>query len=200
MDVFNEIYQNNFWKSDESVSGYGSTMEQTETIRKKLPVLFKSLNIKSVLDIPCGDLNWFPMNDMPDDFYYMGADIVPELVGSARDKMRGRKPILVQFEVMDITKDKLPPVDLILVRDLLGHFSNADVRLALKNIKQSGAKYLLATTFPSHENVTDITTGQWRPINLASLFGLPDPIMMINENCEDGDGKFSDKSLGLWEL
>jgi hypothetical protein len=61
----------------------------------------------------------------------------------------------------------------------------------------SRSTYLLATTFPKHETNGDIKTGQWRPINLASMFGLPAPIELISENY---NGEFSDKSLGLWRL
>lgn len=194
-EVFTHIYRTNFWKDKESVSGQGSNLKQTETIRRELPKLFKQLHMKSVLDIPCGDFYWFRHMDLLEDVRYMGADVVPELI----DALCVTFPF-IQFQVMDATTSVLPQVDLILCRDMLGHFSNVDVRLALKNFRLSGSKYLLATTFPDRDNVRDIETGQWRPINLAQYFGLPDPITVINEHSTEGNGKFADKSLGLWEL
>ena len=191
-DVFSRHYQTNYWADDESVSGHGSTVAATKTIRLVLPPLFEHYDIKSVLDIPCGDLNWAHKVKWPS---YIGADIVPELVAETRARFPD-----FDLRVLNITEDPLPQVDLILCRDLLGHFSNADVKRALANIKKSGAKYLLATTFPEHETSGNIETGEWRPINLASFFGLPDPIEYINENCTDGGGAFKDKSLGLWRL
>lgn len=187
-DIFTKIYQDNEWKSDESVSGQGSTLDATELIRRELPKLFAKFHVKSLLDIPCGDLNW--ISKMPlEGIEYIGADIVPEIIHA--NKQRGPN-----FYVLDITKDRLPKVDLILVRDLFGHFSNADLNAAIKNVKASGAKYLLATTFPSMFNTVQIKTGQWRAVNLDYYCGLPPAIEIINE----GNQMFKDKCLGLWQL
>jgi hypothetical protein len=43
--------------------------------------------------------------------------------------------------------------------------------------------------------------GQFRPLNLeAPPMSLPAPMLMINEGCTEGDGKYQDKSLGLWRM
>lgn len=191
-DVFQKIYQMNYWENDESVSGHGSDLASTQTIRKILPDVFKKFHVKSVLDIPCGDFHWF--KEMKLDIYYIGADIVPELIAD-NFKYNDKNHL---FMMLDITEEMLPRADLILCRDLLGHFSNHDVQLALRNIKRSGAKYLLATTFPTRENPGDIKTGEWRPINLGWVWGLGNPELLINEQC--GVPGYEDKALGLWEL
>jgi SAM-dependent methyltransferase len=188
--VFTKIYEDNFWRNPESVSGHGSTLKNTKYLREMLPEVLRAYNIRSVLDIPCGDLNWAKHVQWPK---YIGADIVTELVAAAK----AANPTF-DLRVLDITKDELPKVDLILCRDLLVHFSNADVKRALKNIRASGAKFLLATTFPLHENSGDIETGQWRPLNLGSLWGLGSPLEYISEEFKHQE--FSDKSLGLWRL
>lgn len=195
--IFNDIYENDKWGGADK-SGNGSTLEATEVIREQLPLLFDKYNISSMLDIPCGSLNWISQVKFPKGFRYIGADIVPALIDANINQL----DIFEDgwFDLLDITRDKLPKVDLILVRDLLGHFTNANVKLALKNIKASGSKYLLATTFPLHETPNDIKTGEWRPINLASMWGLPDPLEYINEECDVGGGAFADKSLGLWQI
>ena len=47
----------------------------------------------------------------------------------------------------------------------------------------------------------DIENGDWRMLNLQTQpFVLPDPIVLINEQCEEVDGAYKDKSLGLWGL
>lgn len=196
--TFEDIYQNNKWKSDESVSGTGSTLAQTETIRRTIPKIVNKYGVQSILDIPCGDFNWFKEMDLKLNMY-IGADIISELIRFNR--ARYTSPLTARyFEVLDITRDKLPKTDLILVRDLFGHFSNKDIKMALKNIKNSGARYLLATTFPNNYDMTDIQTGQWRPVNLDYMWGMPQSIEMINEGCTEGNGEFKDKSLGLWRL
>lgn len=195
-DIFTDIYKTNYWRNNESVSGHGSTMNETASIRLVLPKLFKELHVKSVLDIPCGDCNWVKDLWLVLD-KYIGGDVVEELIADNQNKFHHE----AEFQLLDATQSKLPKVDLILCRDMLGHFSNRDVKAALKNFRASGSKYLLATTFPGRESeVPNIKTGEWRPIDLAYMWGLPTPLLYIYENCTAGNGKFKDKALGLWEL
>jgi hypothetical protein len=80
-------------------------------------------------------------------------------------------------------------------------FSNDDVQRALANFKRSGARYLLATTFPTVQENSDTQNGVWRPLNLEKgPFHLPRPIALINEKCTEAQGRYQDKSLGLWVL
>ena len=62
-ETFTEIYKNKFWDSKESVSGRGSEIEQTKRIIIELPKLYDKFEIKSVLDIPCGDYHWMKYVD-----------------------------------------------------------------------------------------------------------------------------------------
>ena len=193
-DVFQKIYDDNKWDNGESVSGAGSTLKETAEVRRFLPQIVEQYDIRSMLDIPCGDLNWMDYMVQLDQIAYTGADIVPDIIAANKKAHPGG-----DFRVMDITTDALPPVDLILVRDCLGHFSNRDVRRALSNIKRSGAKYLLATHFPQEGTDTDIETGQWRAINMEKW--LPQPMMTYPEILvKFGDGHESPKCLSLWEL
>jgi hypothetical protein len=103
--------------------------------------------------------------------------------------------------VLNLIKDPLPKSDLIIVRDCLVHLSNKDVINAIKNIKSSGSKYLLTTTFTNLSLNSDILTGEWRPLNLlCAPFNLSNPLLVINENCTEGNGEYSDKSMALWEI
>lgn len=82
--VFNRFYQRNVWNNPESRSGPGSTIERTERIRSELPSLFKQLGVRTVLDAPCGDYNWFRLISREPGFHYIGADIVEALVQKNR--------------------------------------------------------------------------------------------------------------------
>ena len=64
-EVFQWIFTTNKWGSAESVSGKGSELVQTEAIRAWLPEIIQELSIGSVLDVPCGDLNWLIPRDLP---------------------------------------------------------------------------------------------------------------------------------------
>lgn len=196
-EVFSGIYQRNEWDSEESVSGPGSTMHQTEAVRARLPSLLNEIGAKSLLDAPCGDFNWMRELSLPLE-RYIGADIVSELV-ERNQKTFGDEAR--SFVWLDLTSDDLPAVDVVLCRDCLVHLSYKMVNAALHNIKKSGAKYLLTTTYPSEQENINIVTGGWRPLNLeVAPFSLPRPISLIDELAFDGDGKNTGKSLALWKL
>ncbi|MBN3753666.1 class I SAM-dependent methyltransferase [Paraburkholderia sp. Tr-20389] len=183
--------------SDESVSGPGSCLVQTEELRRNLPDLIQGIGVKSLLDVGCGDVNWVRRVELGIQ-EYVGIDIVQRLVDEnqrlhARDGWR--------FIRRDITRDDLPAADLILCRDLLVHLSFADVGRALAAFAQSGSRYLLTTTFPARRENIDIATGGWRTLNFQlSPFDFPEPLRIINEKCTEVGGRFADKSLALWRM
>ena len=59
-EKFCYIYENDgfFTYGGESRSGAGSTLEITEKIRKDIVKLIKEKDIKSIVDLGCGDFNW----------------------------------------------------------------------------------------------------------------------------------------------
>jgi SAM-dependent methyltransferase len=197
-DVFTEIYHKNHWRSDESISGTGSELSQTELLIKNLNKLLKEANIQSVLDIPCGDFNWMQHVELG-DIDYIGADIVKDLI--EKNKVEYARFENVTFEVLDLVSDTLPKSDLIIVRDCLVHLSYNDIKRAIANIKASGSKYLLTTTFTERQVNRDIATGEWRPLNLQiKPFYFTTPSLVINENCTEDGGIYQDKSMALWDI
>jgi hypothetical protein len=197
-EIFNYIFENNHWGNSESISGSGSDLKQTKSIINSINILLKSHNITSLLDIPCGDFNWMAKVDL-NNIQYTGADIVKALVDTNNTKYSYKKNLI--FKKLNLIKDDLPKVDLVLTRDCLVHLSNIDIFDSLKNIKKSGSKYLLTTTFINTKVNEDISTGDWRPLNLEKRpFNFPKPLLIINENCTEQNGFFQDKSLGLWYL
>lgn len=196
--VFSDIYHNNRWGNKHSVSGPGSDHIQTSTIRKEISILLKELGIRSLLDAPCGDLYWMDKISLNLD-KYIGADIVPELVIKNQYKYGNRSR---NFMVLNIIKDNIPNVDMILCRDCLVHLSLTDAISIIKNFKNSESTYILTTTFTRcSKNYDIVATGGWRALNLQlSPFNFPDPIKLINEKCTYGNGRYSDKSLGLWRF
>lgn len=193
-ETFTGIYKNKGWGKGESVSGPGSTIAHTKQLRSGLAGLMLRYGVKRFLDAPCGDCNWICGIDFKGmGVKYMGMDIVGDLMPTAKQRI----PSGV-FNVGDITQDPLPEADIIMVRDCLVHFSYDMVDAAIRNIKASGIKYLLSTTFPGREN-KDIVTGDWRPLDLEAWpFSMPKPIEYIKDHYPDK--QFSDKCLALWEL
>ena len=195
-DTFQHIYESNLWLSEDSRSGHGSSHEQTETVRAALPALIEAFEIRSIADVPCGDFHWMQHVDLK-GAYYLGIDIVDDLIKANRQRHAGPDR---DFITLDIAETPPPGTDLIFCRDLLVHFSFADIKRTLANIKKSGAPYLLTTTFPETARNENILTGNWRRLNLQKApFKLPTPLRLINENCTEDDGAYRDKSLGLWK-
>ena len=196
-ETFEEIYKTNHWSGNASISGQGSDTSQTEYIVTEIPKLLKEFDVRSILDVPCGDFNWF--NQIPlKGISYTGGDIVSEVIQKNNPHFSNEN---VRFIEIDLIRDELPTADLIFCRDCLVHLSNDDILSAIKNIQNSNIKYLLTTTFPECDTNHDITTGDWRVINLQNPpFNFPAPIRIINEKCTEGNGTYADKSLGLWRI
>ena len=192
-DVFEVIYKENLWNSEESISGTGSTFSNTVQIRERLSGFIKERQIKSILDVPCGDFNWMKHVDLS-DVKYIGADIVREIIVKNKIYETSSK----KFITLDLLKDELPKTDLILVRDCFVHLSISEIQEAIANILKSEITFLLTTTFCNLQVNKDISTGLWRPINLErNPFNFPSPLETIDDS---GTGKFNDKRLGLWNI
>jgi hypothetical protein len=195
--LFTNIYKSNFWGDSSSASGQGSNLEQTVALRVALPQLLETLGVRSLLDVPCGDLNWIRHVDLKLD-RYVGGDIVGSLVDTLQREYGGSGREFVQ---VDVIKDRLPKVDAILCRDCLVHFSFRQIASAVRNFQRSGAEYLLATTFPERASNQDIVTGDWRTLNMcAPPLHWPEPLLLVNEGCTQSSSQFADKSLGVWKL
>lgn len=197
-EVFTNVYINSVWGPHETKSGRGSNKEQTQYIEKELPILFDKLDIKSILDLPCGEFYWMS-RILPKHIKYHGADIVDQIIKNNNEFANDN----ISFSKLDIIYDKIPQADLVIVRDCFVHLTNDMILKSLNNIKSSGSKYLLTTNFNwKHKPNEDLELpleGKWRRINLTiSPFNLPDPSYVILEGCPEPWGM--DKTLSLWRI
>lgn len=196
-DRFELIYNENYWESDESRSGLGSEIKNTKEVLKALKKIIKEYNIRSIIDIPCGDFNWMSKMDMK-KIDYKGYDIVRPVIIDNNKKFKKNN---INFYNSDITTSRLAKGDLMFVRDCLVHFSFEDITKSIFRIKQSGSKYLMSTSFVNLEKNIDIYSADWRPINLEKdPFNFPKPIVTINEKCKEMNGIYADKSICLWDI
>src|SRR5215831_656906 len=196
-ETFELIHRTKAWGAHESHSGEGSTLAQTVVLRRELPSIIRSIGARILLDAPCGDHFWMKELSLNLDLY-IGVDVVKHLVEQNNQKYGCAEK---RFIVRDITKDKLPQADCILCRDFLDHLSFDHIFRAIDNFRRSGARHLLATTYTTRTHNDDIVTGDWRPTNLQKPpLSFPHPIKLIIEECSEEEGKWSDKSLGLWRI
>jgi hypothetical protein len=180
--VFSNIYRTNNWGSGESRSGAGSTEHYTRGLRTNLPELINKLDIKTVLDAPCGDFNWMKYILPNLNVDYIGADVVPQLIWN-NNKLY--KSDTVNFMILDVTVDDLPNVDLMICRDCLFHFPNDEIHTFFENFIKSDIKYIFTTThynggppcLAPFEN-KDIQVGEYRHLDLFSEpFNLPEDVL-----------------------
>lgn len=164
---FNEIYEENLWSSLESGSGEGSEVEYTEPLRNWLVRVIPEYQIRKLVDAPCGDFNWMRLVLPELDVEYYGCDIVQSVISKNTGRYGAKN---LNFEVMNICRDKLPNCDLLVVRDCLFHLSYEDINKFLINIANVDYKYLLTTTNIVVESFSNknITSGDSRLIDLFS--------------------------------
>ncbi len=101
-DYFSNVYKKQLFGRSESASGPGSSIVAASRVVDELPILLARFSIKSIADVPCGDLNWLQNIDFK-GIDYSGYDIVPELVNSLEDKYPSYK-----FSVLDASLEVLP--------------------------------------------------------------------------------------------
>lgn len=196
--IFTSVYQNNAWLAD-SKSGEGSTLESAKNIIRELPPLLKSLGVKSMLDIPCGDFHWMQAVDLS-GVSYLGADIVEPMIVANIERYGTANR---RFQVLDMVNGALPRVDLVFTRDCFIHLPNEMILSALRKVVESQSQWFLASSYswrahPNNIHVDDIYIGG-RRINLEEApFGLPPPARTIVEG--EMMAFCADKSLCLWRV
>lgn len=196
-ELFTRIYRDNLWGGAESRSGLGSDLAETAGLRAAIPPLLRRLGASSLLDLPCGDFGWMRHADLR-GIDYTGGDIVTELIerNAAQFAGAGRR-----FQRLDLVADALPRADVVLCRDCLVHLCFANIFAAFANLRRSGARHLLTTTFTEHGDNADAVDGDWRLLNLERApFHLPAPLALIVEGCTEAGGAYADKALALWPI
>lgn len=195
--AFSRVYSKKLWGDDAGRgAGPGSTPEATQTLSALLAHLVLTLNLTSMLDVPCGAMAWQPgvlevinrlravdgLDGRPASrtrLRYTGSDIVPSVIREDKERF----PAL-SFVHADVTNERTfsalmasqGPFDLVLSRAFFYHLSNRNVLSALRNIKRTGSTWLLATTHGVRRNMPNATwlaggrhgldAGGYRPVNL----------------------------------
>lgn len=162
----------------ESASGPGSYKNNTKEVSSFILQIVKKYNIKSILDLGCGDWNWFSSlikqirkKEGFKDFNYIGWDSHPILINELNDKYGDEYTL---FQLKDIVTEEYPKVDLIICRDVLFHMKPIIINNVLDKIYSTNSKYFITTTYDINKNYEDkniknnnnITNWYFHPINL----------------------------------
>jgi len=161
-DIFTNIYLNKEWlQICGTYSGPGSSIECSKPFVDFLQEFITVNNIKSILDIGCGDFNLFKHLKL-DDIQYKGIDIVDFII---KDNIEKYSSSNIKFKCKDVTQEKETDIyDLIIIKDVLQHLSYESILAILNNI--NGKNLFLINDFFENYNV-DIKDGGWRCMNIA---------------------------------
>lgn len=156
-----QIYENNLWggKKSEFYSGLGS--HYPETVNPYIAVVsgfMKDLESPPVVcDLGCGDFN-VGKELVKYCKKYIAVDIVPELVVHNKKTFKADN---LEFHALDIATDDLPSGDCAILRQVLQHLSNAEIKKMVEKLYDF--KYVILTEHlpeGDFEPNKDIISGQ----------------------------------------
>jgi len=167
-EIFDSIYRDNRWQGG---SGPGSREEVTRAYRTFLQDFMRANNIGSVVDLGCGDwqiarhMDWSGIN-------YIGVDTSRVVLEATQRFARDG----VSFFHANAVTEPLPSADLLIVKDVIQHWPNADILAFLPQL--ANYRFALITNGFAAPLVArlnaDIKVGNCRAVNLAlAPFNLP---------------------------
>ena len=138
-----QIYEMHLWggKDGDFYSGEGS--HQIEIIKPYTEIVSGFLkshkNKLTVCDLGCGDFN-IGKQLVPHTLKYIAIDIVPSLIERNTSIFKAEN---LEFHCLDISQDELPKADCIILRQVLQHLSNNEIKSIIE--KLSKYKYIILT-------------------------------------------------------
>ena len=132
--LFSRIYHENMWGGvkGEFNSGPGSDDFVGMAYANLIKAYVQQHNIKSVVDIGCGDFR-IARQFITDEIDYTGIDVVPSLIEN-NQRLFGKSNI--RFLNIDATQEAIPDAELCTIRQVLQHLSNDHIRSILTKCKK----------------------------------------------------------------
>jgi SAM-dependent methyltransferase len=158
--AFEQIYAENKWLYG---SGEGSQWRHTRGYTAFLQRFLRKHDIKSVVDMGCGDWQFSQFIDWA-GIDYQGFDLVSSVVEENRAKFAVPN---VRFELAAGDGSDLPSADLLIAKDVLQHWSNDAVKSFFPNFKKY--RYCLITNCVNPRGKTtneDIEDGEFHYLDL----------------------------------
>ena len=125
-EEFTRVYRENVWGG----SGGGAGPEVSEPFATIASDLIRKHNVKRVLDIGCGSAWPATLIDL-NGAEYTGVDVVASVIGQARSQHPQWK-----FIEADAVTDPLPDADLVLLKEITQHLSDADILTLIGRLRK----------------------------------------------------------------
>jgi hypothetical protein len=174
-------------KERNSASGPGSKIgHATSTSLRILKETIQKYNISTMIDMPCGDVNWIFDSRATDSLQlYLGLDIAEKVIAMNQIRFAhhsnkmfrhwdGVSCPLPKYQLSHDSTTSLAPFELVHSRDVVQHLPLAAGLQFFCTIFQSGAKVLVTTTFIGLTN-RNIDIGRFYLNNLSrDPFNFPE--------------------------
>jgi SAM-dependent methyltransferase len=153
-------------------SGPGSRLEENTEMIEFLECFIRVKKIKTILDIGCGDWQYMQAVDLQ-GCKYIGIDCVQSVVDADTAKFGNEN---VEFRCGDILECEFPPADMVIIKDVVIHLTNAQIFKLWERVK--GYKHVIFVFDDKASNPAaykdEIETGDFRSLDLhAEPFKFP---------------------------
>jgi SAM-dependent methyltransferase len=176
-DAFDHIYERRIWANGgEELSGGGSYGRMADEYVAFLTEFVAEHDIQSILDIGCGDFN-IGSRIAPRVARYHAVDVSARIVDLNRRRFSSLTN--VEFRQVNACTEPLERADLVTVRQVFQHLTNAQINMILRNIERAGPTFALITEhlseqtprfrpnldLPSHSALTRVAIGSGVVLN-----------------------------------
>lgn len=150
--VFSDIYESGEWAKAEGVkyhSGPGSMPHVTGGYEDFVSAYINAnSDIATLVDIGCGDFQVSNriLRRLNRDVRYIGCDIAANVV--AHNQQHYGQPGKVEFKVLNMATSMAPPGDIVTIREVFQHLSNATIVAALENLKGTFRRAIITEGVP----------------------------------------------------
>jgi SAM-dependent methyltransferase len=142
-EAFDQIYERGTWSGGSGeLSGGGSYGRVADQYIAFLTAFIKEHDVRSVLDIGCGDFN-IGARIAPQVARYFAIDVSARIID--RNRSRFASMSNVEFRQVNACTEPLVQTDLVTVRQVLQHLTNAQIEMILKNIERTSPQFTLVS-------------------------------------------------------
>jgi hypothetical protein len=141
-ESFDYIYKHRIWGADGTrpLSGWGSYGEWAASFVRVAAQVIKERGIRTVTEIGCGDFNIGSQLSGSVE-KYQASDISSEIIRWNIDRFSDLNNVV--FQQANACVDPLPPADLLIIRQVLQHLTNAQIESVLQNVEKTGFRHVL---------------------------------------------------------
>lgn len=156
-----QVYEKNLWGGEEALFYSGLGSHHPAVVQPYLEVVSRLLQTSStppvVCDLGCGDFH-VGKELVPYAKHYHAIDIVPDLIAHHKRTFTAEN---LSFYTLDIAKDELPRGTIAIIRQVLQHLSNAEIKAIVEKL-YSFTYVILTEHLPEGSFIpnVDILSGQ----------------------------------------